>query len=219
MDKTTNKAKTTVGVLLFLSTLGLLFLYSAANPRSGAGVLATSASAQPGAIVTPAPTQPADPIFIKFDGVDGESQDREHKDWIELLSFSQGQYLSLSSGAPGGAVIGRLVFEEFALKKTLDKASPKLAEALCKGTHFPKVDIHLARPSSAGTQATYYTYELKNVIVTSYHIDGSAQEPVPTETLSLNFEQIKVAYTEFDAAGRPKGTVQYGWDLKQNKGL
>ncbi|MBW2092594.1 MAG: type VI secretion system tube protein Hcp [Deltaproteobacteria bacterium] len=27
--------------------------------------------------------------YIKFDGVDGESQDKDHKDWIDVLSFSQ----------------------------------------------------------------------------------------------------------------------------------
>ncbi len=219
MEKETNKTKVTVGALLLLATLGPLFLYSAANPHFGAGVLAASASTQPGAIITPAPVQPADPIYMKIEGVDGESQDRDHKDWIELLSFSQGQYLSVSSGAPGGATLGRLVFEEFALKKTLDKASPKLAEACCKGRVFPNIQLHLARPLSEGTQATYYTYELKNVIVTSYHISGSTQDAVPTESLSLNFEEIKVAYTKFDAAGRAEGIVQYGWDLKQNKGL
>jgi type VI secretion system secreted protein Hcp len=218
MEKKVNNAKITIGVLLLLGALGLLFLYSVAIPRSGAGVLTATASAQPGTIITPVPDQPADPIYIKFDGVDGESQDREHRDWIELLSFSQGQYLSPSSGAPGGAVIGRLVFEEFALKKTLDKASPKLAEAVCTGRVFPQVQLHLARPLSEGTQATYYTYELKNVIVTSYHISGSTQDAVPTESLSLNFEEIKVTYTTFDAAGRPGGTAQYGWDLKRNEG-
>lgn len=219
MEKKTNKAKITVGVLLFLSTLGLLFLYSVANPHSGAGVLTTAASAQPGTIITPVPTQPADPIYIKFDGVDGESQDRDHRDWIDLLSFSQGQYLPASPPAPGGTARTAAVFEELALKKTLDKASPKLAEAVCTGKVFPKVDIHLARPSSEGTQATYYTCELKNVIVTSYHIGGSTQDAVPTETLSLNFEEIKVTYTKFDAAGRPEGTVQYGWNVKRNQSL
>ena len=27
--------------------------------------------------------------FIKFDGVDGEAQDRDHRDWSDLESFSQ----------------------------------------------------------------------------------------------------------------------------------
>ena len=28
--------------------------------------------------------------FLKIDGIDGESQDDKHKDWIEVLSFSWG---------------------------------------------------------------------------------------------------------------------------------
>jgi len=219
MEKRTNKAKVTVGVFLLFSTVGLLLLYSIANPSSRVGILATAASAQPGTSITPIAAQPQDPAFIKFDGIDGESQDRDHRDWIDLLSFSQGQYLSPSSSAPGGAATGRLVFEELALRKTLDKACPKLAEAVCKGTVFPNVQLHLTRPSSAGAQATYYTVEMKNVIVTSYHISGSTQEEVPTETFSLNFEEIKVAYTKFDAAGQPEGVVQYGWNVKRNQSL
>jgi type VI secretion system secreted protein Hcp len=217
MEKTTNKVKVTVGVLLFLSALGLSLLYFRATPSSRTGVFATAASAQPGTVTTPVPTQPADPIYIKFDGIDGESQDREHRDWIDALSFSQGQYLSPSSSVPGGAARGKVVFEEFTIKKMVDKASPKLAEALCKGTVFPNVDIHVARPLSEGTQVTYYTYELKNVIVTSYQISGSTQDDVPTESLSLSFEQIKATYTKFDAAGRAESTIGYSWDLARSQ--
>ncbi|MEK6705683.1 MAG: type VI secretion system tube protein Hcp, partial [Bdellovibrionota bacterium] len=86
-------------------------------------------------------------------------------------------------------------------------------------TVFPKVDVHLTRPFPGGTPVTYCTFELKNVIVTSYHIGGSTQDVVPSESLSLNFEEIKVVYTEFDAAGKPKSTVQYGWNLKLNKSV
>ncbi len=28
--------------------------------------------------------------YIKFDGVDGETKDRDHKRWSDLASFSQG---------------------------------------------------------------------------------------------------------------------------------
>ena len=219
MEKKATKARITVGVLLLLSTAGLSLLYSGVNPSSRVGVLATAASAQPGTSITPTAAQPQDPAFIKFDGIDGESQDRDHRDWIDLLSFSQGQYLAALSAAAGGAGAGRLVFEELALSKTLDKASPKLAEAVCKGTVFPNVQLELTRPLSAGTQNTYYAVEMKNVIVTSYHIGGSSQDAMPTESLSLNFEEIKVTYTKFDAAGRPQGTVQYGWNVKRNQSL
>lgn len=38
-------------------------------------------------------------------------------------------------------------------------------------------------------------YELKNVLVSSYQVGGAGQsENVPTEEISLNFEEIKVTY-------------------------
>jgi type VI protein secretion system component Hcp len=54
-------------------------------------------------------------------------------------------------------------------------------------------------------------------MVTSYSISGSAQgEDVPTEQFSLNFEEIKVTYTEQDkATGQPKGNVEYSWKVEE----
>jgi len=212
MQNKAKRAKVTIGVLVLAGALGLGLLHFGAAPGSRTGILA-AASGQTGAIIMPALTQPADPIYIKFDGVDGESQDADHRDWSDLLSFSQGQYLPPSPWTGGGS--RTVVMEEFGLKKTLDKASPKLAEAVCTGRVFPKVDIHVARPLSGRTQV-YYTYELRNVIVSSYHISGSTQEEVPTESVSLNFEQIKVAYTKFDAAGKAQSTVEYSWNVDRN---
>ena len=54
------------------------------------------------------------------------------------------------------------------------------------------------------------------MLVTSYSIGGSAQsDPVPTETLSLNFEEIKVTYTEFGETGQAKGNVEYTWKVEE----
>ena len=65
---------------------------------------------------------------------------------------------------------------------------------------------------------TYYRYELKNVLVTSYSVSGAAQsEDVPSEDFSLNFEEIKVTYTENDNKGKKKGNVEYGWKVEEGE--
>jgi type VI secretion system secreted protein Hcp len=151
-------------------------------------------------------------MFIKFDGVDGEAQGKSYEGWCNALSFSQGQ--SLPDGGVGTTrQRANVVFEDIVVVKELDKASPKLAEAVCKGKVFPKVEIHLTR-SYAGL-VTYYAYELKNVLIVGYRIGGSGySEHVPTEKISLSFEEIKVTYTEFDEGGRAKGNVEYEWRLE-----
>ena len=169
------------------------------------------------AIIAPAPAPVADTaVFLKIDGIDGESQDRDHKDWIDILSFDQGQFTS-TAGA-GGSARGRggCQFEDVALSKQLDKSSPKLAEAVCKGQNFPKVEIHLTSAFLGGQ--VYYAYELKNVRVSNYHIGGTSPGDRPTENFSLNFEEIKVTYTEYDpSTGRSQGNVEYTWKVEEGQ--
>lgn len=106
--------------------------------------------------------------------------------------------------------------DDINIVKELDKASPKLAESMCNGKVFPKVEIHVTASYTDAGRVTYYAYELKNVKVSNYNIGGSGQsEDVPTEQMSLNFEEIKVTYTENDAAGKKKGNVEYTWKVEE----
>ena len=146
--------------------------------------------------------------YIKFDGVDGEAVDKDHQAWSDLESFQH----SITRGDPSGdttrqrasATLGDVV-----VTKELDKSSPKLAESILMGKVFPKVELHLA--SSAGT---YFTYELTNVMVTSYSISGGADE-MPMESFSLNYEAIKITYTEYGSDGKSKGKVEATWKVEE----
>jgi len=154
--------------------------------------------------------------YIKFDGVDGEAQDKDHKNWSDLGSFQQG--ISQPGGGATGATRrrGDVILDNIVITRELDKASPKLADAICQGKVYPKVEIHVTASTSEAGRVTYYAYELKNVMVTSYDISGSGQaEDVPMETASMNFEEIKVTYTEFDRAGKQKGAVEHTWKVEE----
>lgn len=154
--------------------------------------------------------------YIKFDGVDGEAKDKDHDKWSDLLSFSQG--MTQPGGGATGATRrrGDVIVDDVNLVKELDKSSPKIAEAVCQGKVFPKVEIHLTASIAGAGRVTYYVYELKNALVTSYSIGGSGQaEEVPTENFSINFEEIKTTYTEYDSAGKKVGNVEYSWKVEE----
>jgi type VI secretion system secreted protein Hcp len=155
--------------------------------------------------------------YIKFDGVDGEAKDKDHKGWSDLASFSQPIH---KPGQGTGATRrrGDVVLEDLVCVKELDKASPKLAESICNGKVFPKVEIHLTASYTDAGRVTYYAYELKNVQVVNYVVSGSGQsDQVPMEEFSLNFEEIKVTYTECDNAGKSKGNVEYNWKVEEGE--
>ena len=154
--------------------------------------------------------------YIKFDGIEGEAQDKDHKGWSNLDTFTQG-YSQPGGGATGPTRRrGDVVVDDIACSKELDKSTPKLAEAVCKGKVFPKVQIHLTASTSGAGRVTYYAIEMKNVLVTHHTISGSGQsESVPMEDFSLNFEEIMVTYTEVDSTGRSKGNVEYQWKVEE----
>ena len=118
--------------------------------------------------------------YIKFDGVDGEAQDKDHTGWSDLLSFSESSNIREDSSS------NRNQYEvlDIVIVKELDKSSPKLAESIAMGTVFPNVEIHLI-----STEGIFFAYELTNVMITNYSISGSEKQ-IPTEEFSLNYEKI-----------------------------
>jgi len=133
---------------------------------------------------------------------------------VVCVSLSQCLSLSqcVSESAGSTRTTGDATFEDISIVTTVDKASPKLALACVEGKNFDKVDIHLTRGDSP---TTYYAYELTNVQVVSFEVNGVEPSPdVPTENLSLNYEEIKVLYTEFDpSSGEPTKISGYECNL------
>jgi type VI secretion system secreted protein Hcp len=150
--------------------------------------LATSAFAAPAA-------------FLKFEGVPGESQDRGHKDWVVIESFSHGATrwqqgqgsVSRAPEAPGSRGSG-----EISIGKTLDRASAKLFQACCNGTHFRNVTLEVPQRTEKGDR--YLRYELRDCVVTSYSLnrgEGGMHRQAPMEHVSLNY--TKIAWTWADS--------------------
>ncbi len=156
--------------------------------------------------------QPQSAGFLKIGDIKGESADESHKEWIDVLSIGN----SIDAVASSSTRVGRVEFTDIVITKKVDKSSPKLAEAVAKGTHIPTVELELAKETDDGARQTYLKYELKNVIVTSYSVNA-AGESAPTETLSLNFEEIKVVYTERDSDGSEKGNVEFEWKVEEGE--
>ena len=146
--------------------------------------------------------------FAKFDGVDGESTDAQHDGWVSFLSLDWG--VSQLGGSTGQSRRrGSVVVDDVVLMFEYEQAMPKLLESCLRGRQIPKLEIELTS-TSGGARATYLRYELKNVMVSSYSVSaaGDHESGPPKVSLSINFEEIKVTYTKFDAAGGVVGTVE-----------
>ncbi len=156
--------------------------------------------------------------FLKLDGIDGESTDDKHKDWIEVISFSHHitQPTSKTVSSLGGGTSGRVEMGDFTFLKGLDKASPKLYEACCNGKHIKTATIEMCR--AGGSKLVYMKIDLTNVVISSVSPQGSGQDnsEFPLESLGLNFGAVKWVYTQQDrSTGQAKGQVQTSWDMQK----
>ena len=152
--------------------------------------------------------------YIKFDGVDGEALAARYEGWSNLSTVTQSIEREISETGSTRAR-GPAKFEDLFCTKELDKASPKLAEAVASGKVFPKVEIHLTRNGEGG-QVPYLAYELKNVVITSYHLFGQANTlALSNDSLALNFEEIKMTYTSYNPDGSTGGNVEFTWKVEE----
>ena len=74
-------------------------------------------------------------MFLKLDGIDGESTDSKHKDEIEVLAYGWGVAQQGSAHAGGGGGAGKAAFEDLHILARLQKSSPKLVLACASGKH------------------------------------------------------------------------------------
>lgn len=153
--------------------------------------------------------------FLKFDGIEGESQDERHKNEIEILSWSWGLAQTGTSGYGGGAGAGKVNVQDISFSKRVDKATPKLMEKCALGDHI-KSALLVAR-KAGGEQLEYLKIKFSDILVSSYSTGGSGGDEIPVENISLNFSKYEYEYREQKPDGSLGGTIKSGYDIKANK--
>ena len=156
-------------------------------------------------------------IFLKVDGIDGESLDSKHKGEIEISSWSFSEQNAGTSAHGSGAGAGRVSMGDFHFSKVIDKSSPKLMQACATGKNFPTI-LMTAR-KAGGQQQEYLKVTFTDAMISHYSTSGTGNGVLPTEEISLNFGSIKYEYSPQKADGSLDGSISAGWDLKANKAI
>jgi type VI secretion system secreted protein Hcp len=153
-------------------------------------------------------------MFIKIEGVKGESKDTKKPEWIDVLAWSWGASQSGSAHLGSGAGAGKVNVQDLSLTKYIDKASADLMLACCNGKHFPKAELVVRK---AGEQPLeYLKVTMEDLIITSVQTGGSGGEDRLTENVSLNFAKVQVEYSEQQKDGSGKPVAKMGWDIAGN---
>jgi type VI secretion system secreted protein Hcp len=153
-------------------------------------------------------------MFLKIPGIKGESQDKDHKDQIDVLSWSWGAVQHVVQSTGGGRGVSKVNVADLQITKFVDASTPLLMEAACTGKHFDDVLLYIRK--AGGGQQEYIKYELKNCIVSSINVAASSGEEQFTEAISLNFEEINFGYKPQKPDGTLAGNIPFGYNVVKN---
>jgi|SRR5215475_5843846 len=153
-------------------------------------------------------------MFMKIEGVDGESKDKTHKKEIDVLAWSWGMSNSGSAHVGGGAGMGKVNIQDLSFTKYVDSSSPVLALACCNGTHYKEANLVVRK--AGGTPVEYIKIKLEEVLISAVTTGGSGGEDRLTENVILNFAKVGLDYTPQDEKGAPLTAIPMCWDITAN---
>jgi type VI secretion system secreted protein Hcp len=128
-------------------------------------------------------------MFLKIDGVTGESTDERHKGEIDIVSFSW--EIAPKTGDLTGRT-ARVCAHDISFVKSVDSASPVLISGAIVGTIAPKATLSMRKAGEG--QKEFLTIELVNVLVSSVSHAGSNSAGNPIEQFTVNFTGGTVTY-------------------------
>ena len=154
-------------------------------------------------------------MFLKIDGIEGESLDAKHKGEIEIESFSWGASSpgTTGPGGSGGGGAGRVTMEDFTFTTPVTRASPKLFQACVEHRRIKTALLTVRR--SGVQQQDFLKVTMSDVQISGWKQAADAELPI--DQVSMNFGKVQIAYTGQRPDGTAGDTVTAGWDSKNTK--
>ncbi len=170
-------------------------------------------------------------IFLRLDGIVGESTVKGHEAESAVLSYEQAVDVAvIHSGGGGGASVGKATFSGVRFRKNVGAASVPMLLACASGQHISEARFTFRR-----ADFDFYKVTLEDVLIThvSQRAGTSAQYPLSFEALNagassdgfldevtLNFSRIRWEYRAQGPHGVAANVISTGgWDVTANKKL
>jgi type VI secretion system secreted protein Hcp len=156
------------------------------------------------------------PIYMKYEGIDGDVTAAGHEKWIELNSCQLGtsRHITNPTGRGADRESSAPSVSEIVVTKMTDAASTGLLrEALWGEGKLVKIDFCKTDKDKI---EPYLQLELENTMVSSFSVSSGGDRPM--ESLSLNFTKIvfnNIGLGKANETGQPDRAE---WDLAEAKG-
>ena len=153
---------------------------------------------------------PSADIFLRLDGIGGESTDDDHKGEIDVEAFTFDAKRSA----------GKARFSPLRVLKVVDASSPKLMQAAASGRHIHSGTLSFRR-SGDPNGVEFLTYKLSDIVVSSYE-EGGANPDKRTlgsleDEVGLSPAKVQVSEKMVDSSGKVDSTVSGSFDFRHGR--
>ena len=157
----------------------------------------------------------AQDIFLKIEGIEGESSDSNHANEIDVLSWNWlvTQDANMHSGSGGGA--GKAQVSDLEFEHNVDSASPNLLKMALTGKHISEAVLTVRK--AGGEPLEYLKITMNDIVVTRVSLSADTSDPQIRESIALSFAKVKQEYIVQNILGGSRGAVTAGYDIKGNK--
>lgn len=156
-------------------------------------------------------------MFLKLEGIPGESKDKQKKGEIDVLAWSWGLSQTGTTHMGGGGGAGKANFQDISVTSYYEKSTPKLMSFCAGGDHIPSGVLTVRK--AGGKQEETIIYTLTDILVTSVSTGGSGGEDRLTVNFTLNFAKIETEYKEQKQDGTLEAPVTFGYNIQENEKL
>jgi len=154
-------------------------------------------------------------IFVKIDGIAGESRDFRHEDEIEVLGWNW-SFLNQTKTTTGGGISGKPVVSGINFTHKIDRTSPLLMKSCLLGTHIKEAKLSV-NVGGERTGFDHYVLLVKEVLISSVVQTENEDHSFTLESVTIVFTNVTEEYTITKQDGTAGQKVIATFDIKTNK--
>jgi type VI secretion system secreted protein Hcp len=155
-------------------------------------------------------------MYLKLDGLDGESLDEDHKNWIEIESFHWGvdNPSSFAQGQGGQSTQAHIASMD--IVKRCDKSSVILKKNCTTGKHIASGTVSCMK-LDGDSRVEYLKIDLTDIMVSNFQWTGSGGDVQMGESVSLVFAEYKSSFKLQQNTGGGGGSVEHSYNVQTGK--
>lgn len=149
-------------------------------------------------------------IFLKIDGINGESKDAQHTGWTDVNAYSWGAKRNGRSAIRGAT--GKANYHNLTVHCQIDKTTAGALLYTSNGNRIRTVELSACK--AGGGQMEYYRITLENVNL----IEVLLRDHGAVTDIEYEFEadKVKFQYWEQGGLGGKGAETRMGWDIKNS---